>query len=160
MGVFNPTARMQEIFWELNIYLKGGNPSGYSVAQRFEFWKAAIGIIKENFFIGVGTGDVEKAFDEQYEKINSPLTQEWRLRSHNQFLAIGTAFGVIGILWFLIALFYPLLSLKNYKDYFYLTFFIISFLSMLTEDTLETQVGITFFAFFNSLFLFCREDKT
>lgn len=159
IGVFNPTARLQKIIWEINLYIKGGNPSGHSVVQRFEFWKAAIGIIKENFLFGVGTGDTKNAFEYQYEKMNSPLTKESRHRSHNQFLAIGTAFGIVGISWFLISLFYPLLLEKNFQDYFYSTFFIIAFLSMLTEDTLETQAGATFFAFFNSFFLFCREKS-
>ncbi|MEK6616571.1 MAG: O-antigen ligase family protein, partial [Bacteroidota bacterium] len=159
LGVFNPTARLQKIIWEINLYIKGGNPSGHSVVQRFEFWKAAIGIIKENSLFGVGTGDVRNAFDEQYKKMNSPLTKESRHRSHNQFLAIGTAFGIIGISWFLFSIFYPLLREKNFQDYFYITFFIIAFLSMLTEDTLETQAGATFFAFFNSFLLFCREKS-
>ena len=115
------------------------------------------GIIKENLFLGVGTGDVEQAFNSQYNKMNSPLTKEWRLRSHNQFLAIGTAFGIIGLICFLFSLFYPLFAGKNYMNYFYLTFFIVAFLSMLTEDTLESQAGVTFFSFFNALFLFVRE---
>jgi len=157
MGMFNPTARIQKIIWEFNTYTKGGNPSGHSVVQRLEFWKTAVSIIKENLLFGVGTGDVEKAFDAQYEKMNSPLTKGWRLRSHNQFLAIGTAFGIIGLLWFLFTLFYPIVAEKKFKDYFYMTFFIIAFLSMFTEDTLETQAGVTFFAFFNSFYLFCRE---
>ena len=159
IGIFNPTARIQKIIWEFNTYTKGGNPSGHSVVQRLEFWKTAVGIIKANLLFGVGTGDVEKAFDTQYEEVNSPLTKEWRLRSHNQFLAIGTAFGIIGLLWFLISLFYPIVSENKIRDYFYMTFFIIAFLSMFTEDTLESQAGVTFFAFFNSFFLFCREEK-
>lgn len=158
-GAPNPLSRLQKIIWEINLYIKGGNPSGHSVVQRFEFWKASIGIIKENFLFGVGTGDAKSAFEIQYEKINSPLTKESRHRSHNQFLAIGTAFGIIGITWFLIALFYPFLAEKKINDYFYITFFIIALLSMLTEDTLETQAGVTFFAFFNSFFLFCREKS-
>lgn len=157
VGVFNPTARIQKIFWEFNMYAQGGNPSGHSVVQRMEFWKAAVNIIKENLLLGVGTGDVEKAFDAEYEKINSPLIKEYRLRSHNQFLAIGTAFGVIGMLWFLFTLFYPIVAEKKFNDYLYMTFFIIAFLSFFTEDTLETQAGVTFFAFFNSFYLFCRE---
>ena len=159
LALFNPTARLQKIVWEFNIYLKGGNPSGHSVVQRFEFWKAAIGIIKENPLIGVGTGDVKHAFEEQYNKMNSPLTKEWRLRSHNQFLAIGTAFGLIGIVLFLITLFYPLFTKQKFNDYFYLMFFCVAFLSLFGEDTLETQNGVTFFAFFNSYFLFCRQNN-
>ena len=66
---------------------------------------------------------------------------------------MGTAFGIIGMFWFLGALFYPIIAEKKILDFFYLTFFTIAFLSMLTEDTLESQAGVTFFAFFNSLFL-------
>lgn len=159
IGVFNPSARLQKIIWEFDVYLKGGNPSGHSVVQRLEFWKAAVGIIKENPLFGVGTGDVKNAFEDQYEKINSPLTKEWRLRSHNQFLAIGTAFGFTGIILFLFTLFYPLFTDKNFNNYLYLMFFIIGFLSMISEDTLESQAGVTFFAFFNSFFLFLYTDK-
>lgn len=159
VGFFNPMARLQKILWEFDLHMKGGNPSGHSVIQRFEFWKAAMGIIKENPLFGVGTGDVKNAFEAQYEKMNSPLTKEWRLRSHNQFLAIATALGLIGLTWFLITLFYLLLANRNYNNYLYLAFFIIAFLSMLSEDTLESQAGVTFFAFFNSLLLFLQKDK-
>jgi hypothetical protein len=157
--LFNPTARLQKIVWEFDTYLRGGNPSGHSVVQRLEFWKAAFGIIKEHPLIGVGTGDVKDAFANQYDKMNSPLTKEWRLRSHNQFLAICTAFGIMGLIWFLTTLFYPFFANKNFNNYFYLVFFIIAFLSMFGEDTLETQAGVTFFAFFNSFFLFIREKN-
>jgi hypothetical protein len=159
ISVFNPTARLQKIVWEFDTYLSGGNPSGHSVVQRFEFWKASWGIIKENPLIGVGTGDVKNAFEAEYDKMNSPLTKVWRLRSHNQFLAICTAFGILGLIWFLITLFYPLFADKKFNDYFYLVFFIIAFLSMFGEDTLETQAGVTFFAFFNSFFLFLRKEN-
>src|SRR6185503_15468753 len=159
MGLFNPTARLKVIAWEFNKYLHGGNPSGHSVVQRLEFWKAAKDIIKDNLLIGVGTGDVEVAFSAQYQKMNSPLTAEWRLRSHNQFLAIGTAFGIIGLIWFLVSILYPLFLKRFRSDYFYIVFFIIAFLSMLTEDTLESQAGVTFFAFFNSLFLFLKPKE-
>ncbi len=91
--------------------------------------------------------------------MNSPLTKEWRLRSHNQFLAIGTAFGITGLLFFLFTLLYPLLKHKKYNSYLYLMFFTIAFLSMFTEDTLESQAGVTFFAFFNCFFLFLHKDN-
>ena len=52
--------------WEFDQFIKGGNPSGHSVTQRFEFWKAAIGIASDNIFIGVGTGDMPHAYRDQY----------------------------------------------------------------------------------------------
>jgi len=151
--------RLQQTIWELDNYFKGGNPSGHSLTQRFEFWKAAVGIIKENPIAGVGTGDVEIAFAAQYDKMNSPLSEEWRLRSHNQFLSIAVALGLVGLCWFLLSLFFPLFYEKKFNDYFYFAFFLIAFFSMFTEDTLETQAGVSFFAFFNALFLFTRKPN-
>lgn len=149
----NFKVRINKIIWEYNNYINGGNPSGHSVMQRLEFWKAALAIIKKNLLLGVGTGDIKMAFDQQYKEMNSPLTDEWRLRSHNQYLSFMVAFGIIGGIYFLISLLYPFVFFKHI-NYFYMVFWIIAVLSMLTEDTLETQAGVTFFAFFNSLFLF------
>ncbi|MBL0330992.1 MAG: O-antigen ligase family protein [Bacteroidetes bacterium] len=146
--------RLHEISWELEMYKITGDPSGHSLTQRFEFWKAAMGIIKDNLVFGVGTGDVKMAFEAQYDKMNSPLTKEWRLRSHNQYLSIGVAFGLVGLIWFLITLFYPMVLKGKTFDYLYITFLLIAVVSFLTEDTLETQAGVTFYAFFNSFFLF------
>lgn len=155
-GKTNLSARIHQIVWEVDQYRKGGNPSGHSVTQRMEFWKAAAGIISNNRLTGVGTGDVKMAFEEEYDRMNSPLTKEWRLRSHNQYLAITVAFGYIGLIWFLFSLVFPMIRERRVTNYFYIAFFMIAVLSMVTEDTLETQAGVTFFAFFNSFFLFSR----
>lgn len=150
-------SRIYKILWEYEIMKQGGNPGGHSLIQRFEFWKASIGIIKNNFWFGVGTGDINKAFKVQYEKTNSILAPEWRHRAHNQFLAIFITFGFLGFLWFLFTLIYPPLKLKMLFDYRYFVFLITIILSMLVEDTLETQMGVTLFAFLNSFLLFVRK---
>ncbi len=160
-GLSSLNGRLHQIAWELDLYNKTGDPNGHSLTQRFEFWKAAFGIIKENFIFGVGTGDIQIAFDQQYVEMDSPLLKEWRLRSHNQYLSITVAFGIVGLIWFLITLFYPMFLLEKNVDYLYCTFLIIALVSFLTEDTLETQAGVTFFAFFNSFFLFIfRKSET
>jgi O-antigen ligase len=79
------------------------------------------------------------------------------LRAHNQFLTIFAAFGIFGLLWFLATLILPPLILKVRRDYYFNFFLVISILSMLNEDTLETQAGVTFFAFFYVIFLFGRD---
>ena len=151
--------RLHEILWEIRMYRKTGDANGHSLTQRFEYWKTAKGIISDNLLIGVGTGDAQLAFDAQYEKDQSSLQKQWRFRSHNQYLSIAVAFGLIGLLWFLITLFYPVIKLNKTTDFLYITFFIVATVSFLTEDTLETQAGVTFFAFFNTFFLFCTKGK-
>jgi len=146
--------RVLQILWEFRNYQAGGNSNGHSAIMRLEFWKAALSIIKKHPIIGVGTGDVKIAFMDQYEEMHSTLDPGHRLRAHNQFLAITVAFGVLGLAWFLLAMIYPMIREGLTFNYFYAVFFIIVFISMLNEDTLETQAGVTFYAFFNSLFLF------
>jgi hypothetical protein len=153
----NIYVRIYKIFWEYNRYLATRNASGHSVMQRFEFWKASLNIIRENWLTGVGTGDLGIAFEQEYVKSHSLLDKEFRWRSHNQFLAIFATFGVIGLAWFLFSLIFPAIRLSKFHDFYYLSFFIIAMLSMLTEDTLETQAGVTFFAFFSSFYLFCKK---
>jgi len=139
--------------------MNGRNINGHSVLMRWEYCKTAVAIIKNNFILGVGTGDLQDAFNLQYNKYNSVLELQYRLRAHNQYLTYMVAFGVVGLSWFLFFLFYPIIKTKLYKNYFYLAFFSIVLLSMITEDTLETQVGINFFVFFNTIFLLSLKNK-
>jgi putative Ca2+/H+ antiporter (TMEM165/GDT1 family) len=60
----------------------------------------------------------------------------------------------------MLVVFYPLFYKRKYLDYFYIVFFIAFALSLLTEDTLETQAGVTFYALFNCLFLFAKPAES
>ncbi|MEW6467492.1 MAG: O-antigen ligase family protein [Bacteroidota bacterium] len=151
--------RIHEIVWEFNEYRSGRDPSGHSVTQRMEFWATALAIIKQDPLFGVGTGDPPGAFAQMYKTRNSPLKEKFRLRSHNQYLAIAVALGLPGLALFLFSLFYPAWKANAWRDYLYAVFFIIIVLSFLNEDTLESQAGVTFYAFFNSLFLFGRSRE-
>lgn len=151
--------RIRLIVWELMLYKESGYLSGHSVAQRIEFWRAAFRIIDENLWLGTGTGDIYQAFKDEYVEMNTQLEQQFRWRAHNQYITMLASLGVFGFLWFLMAMVYPARRLAMYNDYYYLVFFAILMLSMLTEDTLETQAGATFFAFFTTFFLFARQDK-
>ncbi|NOU48603.1 MAG: O-antigen ligase family protein [Bacteroidales bacterium] len=152
--VENPSinTRISKILLGYQRYSELHDPNGSSVMQRVEHWKASVLIIKENFWLGVGTGDLPSIFKETYERIDSPLKEQWRWRSHNQFLSIWIAFGIFGALWFLFTLVYPLVIHHNYRNYLLVVFFMILMLSMLTEDTIETQDGATLFAYFSALF--------
>ena len=152
-------ARIYETIWEYRHYMMSADPSASSVFQRIEYWRASLGIIKDNLLFGVGTGDMNIAFDKQYKKMRSSLAMKWRLRSHNQYLSIAVGFGLFGLAWFLFSLLFPFCYSYVRKDYFYLIFFAILILSMITEDTIENQPGLTFFVFFNSLFLFVRKKE-
>jgi O-antigen ligase len=151
--------RIMKIMVAYNNYERNGDANGSSVFQRIEFIKASFGIIKESPIFGVGTGDIVDAFANYYEETNSKLRPEYRFRSHNQYLAITVAFGVVGLLWFLFSMFYPIIADKRNRNYIYFVFLFIMMLSMFTEDTIETQIGATLFAFMNSFLVFGRETE-
>lgn len=153
-------ARVQQIFWELHTYRNSGNPTGHSVTMRYEYLKTGLRIYKDHPLIGVGTGDVNQAFLKKYEETQSPIALNWRLRAHNQFLTFAVTFGTIGLIWFLISIVYPIVKGLRRLDYFYFIFLFIALLSMLNDDTLESQAGVTFYAFFNALFWFNRKEPS
>lgn len=151
--------RWHELIWEYNKYRRGENPSGHTLMMRLEFWKTACYIIRLHPWFGVGTGDIQASFDAAYVSLNSGLDPEWRLRCHNQYLAVGVAFGICGLIVFLVYLFLPAIRLRRSIHTLYWPFFLIALLSFLTEDTLETQSGVTFFIFFHALFLWLATSK-
>ncbi len=139
-------------------YKQAGLAKGSSFAQRLELWKASVSIIKKHFLFGSGTGDVPEVFREELKMMKSSLS-ETGLRSHNQFISIFVAFGLIGFLWFLFCLLYPFSTSPNARSMLYLLFFAIVVFSMFNEDTIESQAGVTFFAFFNAFLLFVQPLK-
>lgn len=157
MKMSSLSSRLNQVVWEIDNLLKGGDPSGHSVAQRVEFWRAAISIVRSHPLIGVGTGDLPEAFKDQYELMNTKLDADHRLRSHNQYLSIAAAFGIPGLIYFLFAMLFPLRKTKELPAIFIL-FLIICMVSMLTEDTLETQPGATFVGLFFILFYCQKRD--
>lgn len=153
------TTKWRELVWEYTKYKRGENPSGHTLTMRLEFWKTASYIIYDHPVFGVGTGDIQDAFNNMYVETTSKLDPVWRLRCHNQYLAIGVAFGGIGLLFFVFYLLYPIFVLRSSIHYLYWPFFLIALLSFVTEDTLETQSGVTFFIFFQTLFLWLGSFK-
>ena len=149
--------RIYKIIWEFKRYQETRNPTGHSIMQRFEYWKASRNIIQQNWLTGVGTGDLNLEFSREYEKMNSLLEPGFRWRSHNQFMAILVAFGIPGLIWFIITILFPPIRMHKFHDYYYLTFFIIIILSMFWEDTIESQAGVTIYAFFTSFYLFAKK---
>jgi len=140
-------------------YIEEKDPNSGSMVQRFEYWRTSVLLIKQNPIIGVGTGDLPQAFEDQYKSMNSNLSSQYRLRSHNQYLSITVAFGLVGFIWFLFVMFYPGIKTRNFNNYFYIIFWIIFMISILTEDTIESQEGVTFYVLFTALMLLGRENK-
>ncbi len=146
--------RLYELFYGYYTYRYFKKEYNNSLFLRVEYVQTALGIIRNHPVFGVGTGDVNIAFAQQYEITHSILEPELRRRAHNQFLSITVAFGIFGLIIFIFALIWPAYKLKKFNSFYFVTAWLALMLSMLSEDTIETQVGVTIFSFFYSFFLF------
>jgi len=156
MDGLNLSDRLYETMWSLYHYQIGNNPQGSSVTQRFEFWKAGWSAFLQSPFFGYGTGSVRSVINQQYEKMNSVLEKDFRLKTHNQYLATAVALGSVGLICLLLAFLFPVFYAPSVTYSLALVFLVITLAAMLVEDTLETQAGVTLVAFFVALLLLPR----
>ena len=154
---FSIYPRIYVSIWELDRYLKTGDANNQSISQRFEYTKAALHIIKRNFWFGVGTGNWKKAYYDAYVAIGSKMSPDRYGDAHNQYLNYMVKFGIIGLLLILFLIVYPVIKSKKYKNPIILLFLIAMVLSNFGDSNLETHVGGTLFVFFYCLFLSSEE---
>ena len=145
--------RLYRLFFQFNNFRVNGDVKGFSELQRFELWQNAKELIKDNFLIGTGTGDISDKFEQKLGERHSQLYGS-KLKAHNEYLYIFATFGIIGFLIFLFWLIYPAINQGLFKNYIYFVFFFIITVSMLTEDTLDNLAGIMFYIFINCIILF------
>ncbi|MDR2084795.1 MAG: O-antigen ligase family protein [Bacteroidales bacterium] len=152
-------SRMSMFFFSYETYKKTGNPSGSTLFQRLYFWKAGLILVKEYPLFGVGTGDVRDELNKVYIENFPELKSNYYYSTHNQYLYFAIANGLIGLIIFVFCLIYPGVIKNKANDYYWRFFLILIMLSMLTEDTLSTQAGITLFVFFYFVFLFREKNE-
>jgi len=150
--------RIYQIVWETDVYRKGGNPSGHSVTQRLEYYKMAMQIISEHFWMGNGTGGYYEAYQTKYDQNKFFQDQEYRQRSHNMFLSYWIDFGLLGLVYICFALFAPVFIEHRTNSFLLLIFLLIVLISFLNEDTLNNHDAISFFAFFYPLYLYSKPE--
>lgn len=139
--------------WEYYNYTKLGEVNNQSLAQRLEFAKAALIIIRDNFWTGVGTGNWKAAFSDTYRKMNSNLSENYYASSHNQYLNYLVKFGIIGFILILFFIVYPVIRTKRYKDPVFLIFLSYIFIANFADSNFESHMGSSFFVFFYCFFL-------
>jgi len=126
---------------------------------RITRWKESLRIISESPIYGHGTGSEIQKLKEKYKEKNLIYSYFKEYNSHNQFLSIAIKHGIIGlILITLILIFYFTIAIKQ-KDFIYLSFLIIILFNFFIENVLDTNKGIFFFAFFNTLLGYYNLNK-
>jgi hypothetical protein len=128
------------------------NPNDHSLLERLAYWKTASEVISNHFFLGVGIGDTKEAMHAQYDKQNSELRIDRRLRPHNYYLTTWLNSGIIGLILLITLLYFFLKQQWQYRQLQGFLFGFVFVFSFLIEDGLETQMGLTMFAFFYAFY--------
>ncbi len=149
----SPRARAYELAWEIDRARRGADPSGHSLTQRPEFYRAAAGIIRAHPWTGVGTGDVGNAFADEYARNGTTLSPQYRLRAHNQYLTFAVTFGIPGMILAMALILIPWLTCRNRASYIFLLFVSIVLVSMFNDDTFSSFTGAAFFSYFYTLLI-------
>lgn len=118
-----------------------------STSARVFMWDTATDLIKDNFWLGVGSGDVKDELQALNYKKGYIGVAEKNLNSHNQFLNSHAAIGFFGVVFLFLAYFFalsfskrPFWGVQNWIVF-------ILFVAALPEAFLETQAGIVPCAF-------------
>ena len=150
--------RLRGIFFELKLYKDDIETDGHSVSQRLFFLEIGKQIIRENFFFGVGIGDVNDSFIKQYLQTPNDLKKENQMRSHNQFISFFISYGIVGFSLWLFTVLYPIFKMSPPKP-IYAVFMIIMFVGFLSDDMLERQAGVAIYITINAMLLFSFYSK-
>jgi len=118
---------------------------------RILIWKSSFNLIKENFVLGVGIGDVRTELTKKYLSIGEEKLAEERLNAHNQFLEVLIENGIIGFIIFLCMLFLILRISFVRKNLLLLSFLILIIVFFTFETVLYRLAGVTFFSIFSGL---------
>lgn len=115
----------------------------FTMLQRLELWRNGAKVLLQHPILGVGTGDVVDACQQQMLQSQSPLADSG-LHTHNQYLNFALAFGLLGLLVIVFFFVRAIRLTHSFRSVLFAAFLCILLISFLTEDTLETLAGILF----------------
>jgi len=134
---------------------KDPGSNGYAndnVEPRVARWQCAWELIRESPFLGYGTGTEKALLKRQYYDHRLYISYRHELDAHSQYLSFWLKTGIIGLLLYLFALGLGSWLAYRSRDPFLAAFLIIIAFVSFSENILDNNKGIFFFAFFFSLF--------
>ena len=130
-----------------------------ATASRTVAYQAEINLIKEKPILGYGLGNAVNILQEELRNTGYHKLAE-KMHIHNQYFHTWLQTGIVGIM----ALLFMIVILIQffYKEKVWVAFWftILVALYLLTDDMLEIQAGIVFFASIWALYLFQKKEIT
>jgi O-antigen ligase len=131
------------------------NPEGEvfgKLVTRVSIWKSVLELSSKKIIFGYGSSDAREELVNYYKETNQIFLNKYEFPPHNQYLDFLLKFGILGFATVLIYIFsigYIGFELKNE---IIISFFILFFISNITDDFLNRYDGIVFSAFWFSIF--------
>lgn len=148
-GFKNRITEFKELQWRPPVFNEE-NTANIRIGIYLCSWQ----LLKENWVKGVGPGQLQKALNYCYSAYPAKVYDNKNYNTHNEFLNSWLSLGIAGFIAFIMTLIFPLFYALKQKDYLYAGFLVFFFICCMTENLLSRQMGVVFYALFNSLFAF------
>ena len=152
------TGRFTSTLQKLTTSKQIDKTSTESTTARILMWETASELIKENFWSGVGTGDIKDELKKRNFKKGNIGVAERNLNAHNQFLNTHLALGITG-LFTLIMIFLTSFIFTHQPKFLNRLIIFVLFCSLIVESFLETQAGIIPVTFILCILSINRNDS-
>lgn len=116
-------------------------------------WEVIMELVKRSPVIGYGNGSESQLLKEKYFEEGLYISYLNEFNTHNQYLSILLKTGIIGLLLFFFILCFGYAVAIKRKDLLLLSFMVIITVVSMSENILELNKGIFFYAFFFSFLM-------
>jgi O-antigen ligase len=138
--------KLDYVQYDIKQFIATGDASNLSDGQRLFSLQMGWQVFKENPLFGVGAGDMIAEMNRKYEH-HQNIEPSKRL-PHNQWLWTAVSGGLLGVLLLMGALILPIWFLRKKWNAYFIAFLWVAHSSMLTEATLESQIGVALYLIF------------
>lgn len=126
---------------------------------RILIWESSFKIIRNNLFLGVGTGDVRTELVKEYKLIGDEDLINSQYNAHNQFIEILLENGIVGLVLFLTIIGFMIYKAIADKNLLFGVFIITVLVFFMFETVLYRLSGVVFFSLFTFFLLFIPKSE-
>ncbi|PQJ33159.1 O-antigen polymerase [Nonlabens arenilitoris] len=119
---------------------------------RYSIYQCAFDMLPDAGLIGYGIGDGKNVLIECFQEQAAFLASH-KYNSHNQYLGLVLNVGYLGLILFVVFLLYHMIRAFSRKNYLLIAVVLFYCMVMFSENILERENGVWFFALFVNLFI-------
>lgn len=158
VGILNSGTFKQRFIVELKTDLTKSK-TVETTDSRLARWTVVLELVKKAPIIGYGAGSEIGLLQDGFYKHKLYSSYLNRLNAHSQYFSFLLKSGIIGLLIYLSTLAFGFRLAIRQKDLLFFTFMALIAIVSFSENLLDVDKGVIFYAFFFSFFLFSNEEQ-